>query len=50
MAERYVSHRELEVYKRAVEASMHIFVFRKQFPKAETYSLFDQVRRSSRSV
>jgi four helix bundle protein len=50
IAERYVSHRELEVYKRAVEASMQIFVFSKQFPKDETYSLTDQIRRSSRSV
>ena len=31
-------------------ASMSIFEFSKAFPKAEMYSLIDQVRRSSRSV
>jgi four helix bundle protein len=29
---------------------MEIFVITKQFPKEETYSLTDQIRRSSRSV
>jgi four helix bundle protein len=29
---------------------MEIFVISKQFPKEETYSLTDQIRRSSRSV
>jgi four helix bundle protein len=40
----------LEVYKRAFEAAMRIFDLTKSFPKEETYSLTDQVRRSSRSI
>jgi four helix bundle protein len=32
------------------EAAMKIFEMTKAFPKAETYSLTDQIRRSSRSV
>jgi four helix bundle protein len=43
-------HTELEVYKKAFDAAMAIFEATKQFPKEETYSLTDQVRRSSRSV
>jgi four helix bundle protein len=44
------SHRELDVYKMAFEAAMKIFELSKSFPKEETYSLTDQIRRSSRSV
>lgn len=44
------SHRELDVYNRAFEAAMKVFVLSKKFPKEETYSLTDQMRRSSRSV
>jgi four helix bundle protein len=44
------SVRELEVYKLAFNAAMEIFEISKYFPKEETYSLTDQVRRSSRSV
>jgi four helix bundle protein len=44
------SHEELEVYKLAFEAAMKIFALTKQFPREETYSLTDQIRRSSRSV
>jgi four helix bundle protein len=47
---RIKSHRELEVYKLAFDAAMRIFEASKGFPKEETYSLTDQVRRSSRSV
>ena len=43
-------HTELEVYKRAYATAMQLFELSKQFPKEETYSLTDQVRRSSRSV
>ncbi len=43
-------HWELDVYKLAVEAAMEIFELSKKFPREETYSLTDQVRRSSRSV
>jgi four helix bundle protein len=44
------SHKELEVYKLAFDAAMKIFEISKGFPKEETYSLTDQIRRSSRSV
>jgi four helix bundle protein len=43
-------HRDLEVYRKAFAASMEIFNLSKMFPKEETYSLTDQIRRSSRSV
>lgn len=43
-------HQELEVYKKAFETAMLIFELSKSFPKEETYSLTDQIRRSSRSV
>src|SRR6201987_2518142 len=45
-----VRHTELEVYQRAMEMAMLIFNLSKKFPKEETYSLTDQIRRSSRSV
>jgi four helix bundle protein len=45
-----VSHRDLEVYRRAFDAAMQIFEISRKFPKEETYSLTDQIRRSSRSV
>ena len=44
------NHRELRVYARSFEAAMKIFDLSKVFPKEETYSLTDQIRRSSRSV
>ncbi|MCX6321280.1 MAG: four helix bundle protein [Bacteroidia bacterium] len=44
------THTELEVYKLALDAAMKIFELTKKFPKEETYSLIDQIRRSSRSV
>lgn len=40
----------MEVYKKAFAAAMAIFESTKSFPKEETYSLTDQMRRSSRSV
>ena len=43
-------HTELEVYKKAFDTAMLIFELSKKFPKEETYSLTDQIRRSSRSV
>lgn len=43
-------HTELEVYQRAFAAAMRLFELSKAFPKEETYSLTDQMRRSSRSV
>lgn len=45
-----LKHQDLTVYKKAVDVSMRIFDLTKTFPKEETYSLTDQVRRSSRSV
>ena len=45
-----VRHQDLDVYRKAFEAAMQIFEISKQFPKEETYSLTDQIRRSSRSV
>ncbi len=44
------SFRELIVYQKAFEQAMRIFEITKTFPRAEQYSLTDQVRRSSRSV
>ena len=43
-------HTDLDVYNRALEAGMRLFVLSRKFPKEETYSLTDQMRRSSRSV
>ena len=43
-------HCELEVYQKAFDVAMQIFDLSKSFPKEETYSLTDQIRRSSRSV
>jgi four helix bundle protein len=43
-------HRDLEVYQKAFDAARRIFELSKSFPKEETYSLTDQIRRSSRSV
>ncbi|HPT14088.1 MAG TPA: four helix bundle protein [Bacteroidales bacterium] len=48
--ERIHSHKDLNVYKLSFEAGMSIFNLSKKFPKEETYSLTDQIRRSSRSV
>src|SRR6478735_2785717 len=45
-----VRHNDLDVYQRAMEAAMLIFEASKSFPREETYSLTDQIRRSSRSV
>lgn len=45
-----VSHHDLEVYRLAFDAAMRIFEVTKRFPKEETYSLTDQIRRASRSV
>jgi four helix bundle protein len=47
---RIQSHEELDVYRLAFDVAMRIFELTKGFPKAETYSLTDQMRRSSRSV
>ena len=44
------SAKELKVYKAAYELAMEIYEISKQWPKEETYSLTDQIRRASRSV
>ena len=46
----YKKINETKVYKLAFEIAMKIFEISRTFPKEETYSLTDQVRRSSRSV
>ena len=43
-------YRDLKVYQLAYKLAMEIFEISKSFPKEETYSLTDQIRRSSRSV
>lgn len=42
--------KKLKVYQLAFKLAMLIFEISKSFPKEETYSLTDQIRRSSRSV
>jgi hypothetical protein len=42
--------RDLKVYRKAFDSAMEIFEITKDFPKEETYSLTDQIRRASRSV
>lgn len=44
------SFRDLIVYRKAKELSLEVFKLTKRFPKEETYSLTDQIRRSSRSI
>jgi four helix bundle protein len=41
---------DLIAYKKSFDLAMQIFTISKSFPKEETYSLTDQIRRSSRSV
>ena len=50
MTERIVSFRELKVYRAAFELQQQIFEITRSFPKDETFSLTDQMRRSSRSI
>src|SRR3954463_16176345 len=50
MGEKIIRHQDLDVYKKAFEAARQIVELSKRFPKEETYSLTDQIRRSSRSV
>lgn len=44
------TYKDLLAFKKAFALAMKIFETSKHFPKEETYSLTDQVRRSSRSV
>jgi four helix bundle protein len=50
MSQKIQSHRDLQVYQKAFASAMEVFELSKSFPKEETYSLTDQIRRSSRSV
>ena len=45
-----MAFRKLKAYQKGFELAMEIFEVSKSFPKEETYSLTDQIRRSSRSV
>lgn len=44
------SFKELKVYQKAYALAIKIHHISKTFPKEETYSLTDQIRRASRSV
>jgi four helix bundle protein len=50
MSVKITRHQDLDVYRKSFDAAMEIFEVSKRFPKEETYSLTDQIRRSSRSV
>ncbi len=50
MGKKIQTHNDLEVYQKAFDAAMQVFELSKAFPKEETYSLTDQIRRSSRSA
>lgn len=45
-----MTFQDLLAYQKSFELAMRIFEISKSFPKEETYSLTDQIRRSSRSV
>ena len=45
-----MSFKTLLAYQKAFELSMEVFELSKSFPKEETYSLTDQIRKSSRSI
>lgn len=44
------SFRDLVVYRRSHQLQQELFRLSKRFPKDETFSLTDQIRRSSRSI
>ena len=50
MGEKIRFHTDLEVFQLAFNAAMQIYDMTKSFPRGETTSLVDQIRRSSRSV
>jgi four helix bundle protein len=45
-----ISVKETKVYRLAFQLAIDIYEISKTFPREETYSLTDQIRRSSRSV
>jgi four helix bundle protein len=50
MTQKIQTRRDLQVYQKAFATAMDLFERSKSFPKEETYSLTDQIRRCSRSV
>jgi len=44
------TYRDLNVYQLSYTLAMKLFELAKRFPKEETYSLTDQIRRASRSI
>src|ERR1700748_2556381 len=44
------TYKDLLLYKKTFALAMEIYSITKRFPKEETYSLTDQIRRSSRSA
>ena len=44
------TYKDLLLYKKSFTLAMEIYALTKGFPKEETYSLTDQIRRSSRSA
>ena len=44
------SFRDLLIYKKSRALSREVFILTRSFPKEETYSLTDQIRRSSHSM
>jgi four helix bundle protein len=44
------SFRDLQVYRKAFQLQQSLFHSTRRWPREETYSLIDQIRRSSRSV
>src|SRR6266705_2581306 len=50
MASKIQTHQDLVVFQKAFDAAVEVFELSKAFPKDESYSLTDQIRRSSRSI
>lgn len=44
------THKDLEVWKKALELSTHLYALTKEFPKEEMYGLGAQIRRSAVSI
>ena len=45
-----VTHKDLEVWKKAMDLAVHTYSLTLQFPKEELYGLTSQVRRSAVSI
>ena len=50
MAFETFSYRQLDVYRRAKDFVLYVYVLLKQFPKEEQYALSDQLRRAVISI